>query len=34
MSQTSVVFGAVMLGFLVYITINGDLKKWLSLLGI
>ena len=34
MTQTSVVFGALLLAFLVYITMNGDLKKWLALFGI
>jgi hypothetical protein len=34
MSQTSVLFGALMLGFLIFITIRGDLKQWLGLLGI
>lgn len=34
MSQTSIVFGALLLAFLIYITVNGDLKKWLSIFGI
>lgn len=34
MSQTSVVFGALLFAFLIYITVTGDLKKWLALFGI
>lgn len=34
MSQTSVVFGALMIAFLIFITIRGDLKEWLGLIGI
>lgn len=32
--QTDVVFGALALGFVIYITVKGDLKKWLSLMGL
>lgn len=34
LSQTSVVFGALFLAFLIYVTINGDLKKWLGYMGL
>lgn len=33
-SQTAFVFGVVMFTFLVYVTIKGDLPKWLGLLGL
>jgi hypothetical protein len=33
-SQTSIVFAALLLAFLVYITLRGDLKTWLGLLGV
>lgn len=33
-SPTSFLFGALLFAFLFYITINGDLAKWLGLLGL
>lgn len=34
MSQTGVLFGALLLAFLVFVTMRGDLGKWLGLFGI
>jgi hypothetical protein len=34
MDQTSIIFAALALAFIVYITLNGDLSKWLSIFGI
>lgn len=34
LSQTSIVFGALLLAYLIYITMNGDLKTWLGYMGI
>jgi len=33
-NPTSLMFGAVMFAFLFYITVKGDLAKWLGLLGL
>jgi hypothetical protein len=33
-SPTSFLFGALLFAFLFYITVNGDLAKWLGLLGL
>lgn len=34
MNPTSFMFGAVLFAFLFYITVKGDLAKWLGLLGL
>lgn len=34
MSQSTYIVGALLFAYFVYITVNGDLKKWLGLLGI
>jgi hypothetical protein len=34
MTQTDVIFGAILVSFLVFITLRGDLTKWLSLVGL
>jgi hypothetical protein len=34
MSQTSFVFGVVFVAFLIFITLRGDLAKWLGVFGL
>lgn len=34
MSQTSVIFGALLVGFLVYITAKGQLGAYLNIMGL
>lgn len=33
-NQTSITFGALVVAFIVYITVRGDLAKWLGVLGL
>lgn len=34
MSQTDIIFGAILVSFLVFVTLHGDLKTWLGLMGL
>ena len=34
MSQTSIIAGALIVGFIVFITVKGELPKYLAVLGI
>lgn len=34
MSQTSIIFAAILVGFIVYVTAKGQLSQYLSILGI
>jgi hypothetical protein len=34
MSQTSIIFGALVIGFIVFITVKGELKTYLQVFGL
>jgi hypothetical protein len=34
LSQSVIIFGAVAFAFLVFVTVRGDLPKWLSIFGV